>query len=93
EANPDWFNNPKMIGGVCYVDLFAGDLAHLRKKVPYFKELGITYLHLMPLYAVPEKNNDGGYAVSDFRAVNPSLGTMRDLEILAKELRKNGISL
>nr|MCU0480055.1 alpha-amylase family glycosyl hydrolase [Anaerolineae bacterium] len=93
EANPNWFNAPDRVGGVCYVDLFAGDLAKLHKKIPYFKELGLTYIHLMPLYAVPEKNNDGGYAVSNFREVNPKLGTMHDLEILANEMRKNGISL
>lgn len=93
ETNPAWFNAPNMIGGVCYVDLFAGDLAKLHQKIPYFKELGLTYLHLMPLYAVPETNNDGGYAVSNFREVNPNLGTMHDLEMLATDMRKNGISL
>ena len=93
EAHPTWFTNRQMIGGVCYVDLFAGDLDGIRKKIPYFKELGLTYLHLMPLYAVPETNNDGGYAVSDFRAVNPRFGTMADLTRLGRELRDNGISL
>jgi glycosidase len=93
EANPAWFNEPNTVGGVCYVDLFAGNLGGIRKKIPYFKELGLTYLHLMPLYAVPEKNNDGGYAVSNFREVNPTLGTMQELTHLAQELRNNGISL
>ncbi|MDZ4670102.1 MAG: amylosucrase [Phototrophicales bacterium] len=93
EATPTWFNQPNIVGGVCYVDLFADNLAGLRKKIPYFKELGLTYLHLMPLYAVPEKNSDGGYAVSNFREVNPALGTMDELTRLAMELRNNGISL
>jgi amylosucrase len=76
-----------MLGGVCYVDLFAGDLQQLRTKVPYFQELGLTYLHLMPLFAAPEGDNDGGYAVSDYRAVDPRLGSMEDLRALAQELR------
>lgn len=92
EANPLWFQAEQMVGGVCYVDLFAGDLSGMKEKIPYFKELGLTYLHLMPLYQVPEIN-DGGYAVSSYREVNPKLGTMADLIELATALRQNGISL
>ena len=92
EANPLWFQSEKMLGGVCYVSLFAGDLAGIRAKIPYFKELGLTYLHLMPLFLSPEGDNDGGYAVSSYREVNPALGTMEELEALIAELRQNGIS-
>jgi amylosucrase len=75
------------------VDLYAGNLQGIRDRIPYFKELGLTYLHLMPLFRCPPKNNDGGYAVSSFREVNPALGTMRELAELAAELRHSGISL
>jgi amylosucrase len=93
EVNPLWFQSSSMLGGVCYVDLFAGNLKKLKQKLPYLKELGITYLHLMPLFKVPEGENDGGYAVSSYREVNPRLGTMRDLISLSKALRREGISL
>ncbi|MBK8026024.1 MAG: amylosucrase [Chloroflexi bacterium] len=93
EANPGWFNTNEMMGAVCYVDLFAGDLRGLRDRLPYLKEMGITYLHLMPLFAAPASNNDGGYAVSNFREVNPSLGTMDELRVLASEFREHGISI
>ena len=93
EADATWFQSEKMLGGVCYVDLFAGDLRTLRDKIPYFKELGLTYLHLMPLFKAPEGDSDGGYAVSDYRQVHPPLGTMDDLRALATELRAEGISL
>lgn len=93
ESHPHWFQSEKMIGAVCYVDLFAGNLEGVRAKIPYFRELGLTYLHLMPLFLAPEANSDGGYAVSDYRTVNPALGTMEDLARLADELRANGISL
>lgn len=93
EADPDWFHNHQMLGGVCYVDRFAGNLAGIRKKIPYFKELGLTYLHLMPLFRSPEGENDGGYAISSYREVNPELGTMTGLRDLARELRSEGISL
>ncbi len=93
ETNPLWFQSNQMLGGVCYVDLFANDLEGVKSKIPYFKELGLTYLHLMPLFKAPEGENDGGYAVSSYREVNPSLGTMEQLASLSRELRSAGISL
>lgn len=93
EKSPNWFQSNQMVGGVCYVDLFAGTLAGLREKIPYFQELGLTYLHLMPLFKSPEGENDGGYAVSSYRDVNPALGTTVELAELAEELSQAGISL
>jgi amylosucrase len=93
EADPNWYQSNRMLGGVCYVDLFAGNLSRLRERIPYFKELGLTYLHLMPLFKCPEGDSDGGYAVSSYRDVNPALGTMDELRDLATELRREGISL
>ncbi|GAB4551014.1 MAG: alpha-amylase family glycosyl hydrolase [Anaerolineae bacterium] len=89
----NWFQSEKMVGGVCYVDLYAENLAGIRAKIPYFKGLGLTYLHLMPLFKCPPDFNDGGYAISSFREVNPSLGTMQELSELAAALRAEGISL
>lgn len=93
EKNPLWFQSNQMLGGVCYVDLFANDLEGVKSKIPYFKELGLTYLHLMPLFKAPEGENDGGYAVSSYREVHPPLGTMKQLASLAHELRNANISL
>ena len=91
--DPLWFQSNQVLGGVCYVDLFAGNLEGIRAKIPYFKELGLTYLHLMPLFKMPEHENDGGYAVSSFREVHPPLGTMAELAQLSRDLRAQGISL
>jgi amylosucrase/maltose alpha-D-glucosyltransferase/alpha-amylase len=93
EADPHWYQSPRMAGAMCYVDLFAGDFAGLREKIPYLTEMGITYLHLMPVFRVPQGDNDGGYAVSSYRETNPKLGTMDELAELASELRHRGISL
>jgi glycosidase len=93
ESDPLWFQSKQMLGGVCYVDLFAGNLKKLQGKIPYFKELGLTYLHILPPYLVPEDENDGGYAVSSYREVNPALGTIQDLTELANKLRSENISL
>lgn len=93
EADPEWYLSNQMLGGVCYVDRYAGNLQGVRDSIPYFQELGLTYLHLMPLFESPEGNSDGGYAVSSYRRVNPALGTMEELAALAADLRLAGISL
>jgi amylosucrase len=93
ENDPLWFKSEKMIGGICYVDLYAGDLIKLQKKIPYFKELGLTFIHLMPFFKCPPDESDGGYAVSSYRDVRKDLGTMEDLEELTEKFHKNGINL
>ncbi|MEM8599377.1 MAG: alpha-amylase family glycosyl hydrolase, partial [Bacteroidota bacterium] len=93
EADPRWFRRARMVGAMAYADRFAGTLDGVRAQIPYLKDLGITYLHLMPVYAVPDGPNDGGFAVSDYRAVRPDLGTIDDLRALADALRADGISL
>ena len=93
QAEPGWYLSNRMLGGVCYVDRFAGDLGNIKTKIPYFKELGLSYLHLMPLFRMPEKENDGGYAISDYRDVHPPLGEFSQLVELAEALRREGISL
>jgi glycosidase len=93
EADPLWFQSNQVVGGVCYVDLFADDLDGLRLKIPYFQEIGLTYLHLMPFFKMPVGESDGGYAVSSYREVHPPLGTMEQLSTLARDLRAAGISL
>ncbi len=93
EIDPKWYLSRRMVGAMCYVDLFAEDLQKLRSRISYLSALGITYLHLMPVFKVPKGDNDGGYAVSSFREINPNLGDMEDLVALTKELRHHGISL
>jgi amylosucrase len=90
---PDWFQSHIMLGYAAYADRFAGDLAGVAHRIDYLRELGVTYLHLMPLLLPRPGDSDGGYAVADYRSVRPDLGTMADLSKLARELRANGISL
>ncbi len=93
ENDKSWILSNRILGAMCYVDLFSEDLAGLREKIPYLKELGITYLHLMPLFKSPDNDNDGGYAISSYRDVNPNFGTMDELVALTNEFRRHGISL
>ena len=90
---PDWFQSPAMLGYAAYTERFAGDLEGVRERIGYLRELGVTYLHLMPLLLPRPGDNDGGYAVADYRTVRPDLGSMDDLRELAAELRAAGISL
>ncbi len=90
---PDWFQRPEMVGYVCYADRFAGTLRGVGERVDYLEELGVRYLHLMPVLQSRPAPNDGGYAVVDYLAVDPRIGTLEDLEALCGVLRRRGISL
>lgn len=90
---PDWLQQPRMFGYACYTERFAEDLKGVAKHLDHLEELGVTYLHLMPLLQPREGDNDGGYAVRDYRSVRRDLGTMDDLRDLATTLRERGITL
>jgi amylosucrase len=93
EITADWLQREQTVGYVTYVDRFAGTLRGVRERLPYLRELGITYLHLMPLLRARPQPNDGGYAVADYGAVEPALGTMDDLRALGADLRAHGMAL
>src|SRR3954466_4055281 len=93
EVDPAWFQRSRVQGYVCYVDRLCGSLDRLPEHLDYLAELGTTYLHLMPLLEPRPGENDGGYAVADYRAVDPRVGTMADLERVATALHERGMSL
>lgn len=93
DLEPDWFQRPRMAGYVFYIDRFAGSLNALLGKLDYLEDLGITYVHLMPCLHPRPGDSDGGYSVMDYRAINPALGTMEDLETVTAALRARGISV
>lgn len=92
-ADPHWFQHQQMFGYATYTEMFGGDLSGVAEKVDYLYELGVTYLHLMPLLKPRPGPSDGGYAVMDYRAVRDDLGTIDDLRNLAAVLRSRNISL
>lgn len=89
---PDWFQSEKRIGYVFYAERFAGDLRGVAERLDYLEELGANYVHMMPLLQSRPPPNDGGYAISDYHAVEPSLGTMDDLQELCALFRERGMS-
>lgn len=90
---PDWFQDEHALGYVAYADLFGDTLAGVSSHIDYLTELGVTYLHLMPLLEPRAGANDGGYAVADYRNVRSDLGTIDDLATLAAALHDAGIAL
>lgn len=93
ELNPDWYKGNEMLGMLMYTQCFAGTLKGVEEHLDYIQECGVNYLHLMPLLESPKGRSDGGYAVSDFRKVQPELGTMDDLSELSTKCHERGISV
>ena len=93
DLTTDWFQRESMLGYVFYVERFAGTLEGIHDHLDYLEELGPTYLHLMKVIEPRAGENDGGYAVKDYREVDPKLGTVDDLENLCDVLREKSISV
>ncbi len=93
EAKPDWYLQNDLVGMMLYTDNFADNLQGVRKHLDYLADSNINYLHLMPLLDTVEGRSDGGYAVADYRKVQPKLGTMEDLAELTEDCHQRGISV
>ncbi|HAX71991.1 MAG TPA: alpha-amylase [Firmicutes bacterium] len=93
ELHANWYHSEKMVGMMLYVDLFAGNIKGLHDKIDYLKELGITYVHFMPLLKPREGENDGGYAVSDYNQIDPNLGDMQDFIEMVAAYKASGIQV
>ncbi len=93
EKDHNWFLCQKWIGMALYSQGFAGDLKGVKEHLGYFQELGINLLHIMPILRCPEGHSDGGYAVSNFREIDPRAGSLEDLGELANEMRAREVLL
>ncbi len=93
EAHPEWYRERDMLGMLMYVQCFGKNLKGVQEHLDYLEESGINYIHYMPLLQSPKGRSDGGYAVSDFRAVEPELGTMEELAALNADCHRRGISV
>ena len=93
EEYPEWYRGHDLVGMLMYVNAFAGNLKGVKEKIDYITDCGVNYLHLMPLLESPKGRSDGGYAVSDFRKVQPELGTMDDLMALSEACHERGIAV
>lgn len=92
ERDIDWYLAPGRVGYACYVDRFGGDLRGVEGRVGYLKEIGVNMVHLMSVLQPRAGDSDGGFAIDNYRAPDPRLGTLADLESLIGSLRDAGIS-
>ena len=93
EKDYNWFLSQQLVGMALYCKGFAGNLKNLQEHLNYFQELGVNLIHVMPILPCPEGKSDGGYAVNDFREINPELGTLEDLRQLTAEMRERDLML
>lgn len=93
EANPNWYKDQNILGMLAYTQCFGKTLKGVESHLDYLQETGVNYLHLMPLLESPVGRSDGGYAVANFRKVDPSLGTMEDLAALTEKCHAMGMSV
>jgi len=93
ELDHNWFLSQKWVGMALYTNGFAENLVDLIDKMPYFQELGINMVHIMPILMCPTGKSDGGYAISDFLQIDDRLGDMDDFHQVAEEFRKRDILL
>ncbi|WP_298828554.1 alpha-amylase family glycosyl hydrolase [uncultured Piscinibacter sp.] len=69
----------------------VGDLKGLTGRLDYLRDLGVSGLWLMPI--TPSQDGDHGYAVADYRNVDPAYGTLADLDELLREAHARGIGV
>lgn len=92
-ANPDWFNAASMVGYSLYVDRFAGNLTGLMDRLDWLGHLGVRMLHPLPMTPGQAGDSDGGFAVADYCAVAPALGTIDEVGELTRKLHARGMVL
>src|SRR5580692_7632439 len=69
----------------------VGDLAGLRSRLPYLRDLGVDALWLTPWYTSPMA--DGGYDVADYRDIDPVFGTLTQAEALIEAAHAAGLKI
>ena len=68
-----------------------GDLKGVTAKLDYLEKLGVDYIWLTPFFVSPQ--NDNGYDVADYRAIDPRYGTMADFEELVAQAEAHNIRI
>lgn len=91
--NGAWWSRADAVGYSAYVDRYGGDLKGVRARLDHLSDLGVRYLHLLPLLKARAGDSDGGYAISDFLTVDARLGTNADLRDLIASAHAAGIRI
>ena len=87
DTPPDWSPTKEGPRGR---DYYGGDLLGVIQKLDYLKSLGVTVIYFNPIF---EAKSNHRYDTSNYRIVDPKLGTMKDFDTLVKEAGKRGIRI
>ncbi|WP_062217828.1 alpha-glucosidase [Streptomyces sp. NBRC 109706] len=69
----------------------VGDVRGILQRVDYLAELGVDVVWLSPIYRSPQ--DDNGYDISDYRDIDPTFGTLEDVDELLAALHARGMKL
>ena len=94
--DPNWWRNAVIYQ--IYIRSFAdgngdgvGDIAGIRSRLPYLRDLGVDAIWITPWY--PSPMADGGYDVADYRDIAPEFGTLDEASALLEEAHEHGLKV
>ncbi|CAL4869662.1 Amylosucrase (plasmid) [Asticcacaulis sp. MM231] len=90
---PNWYLKSGRPAYCAYIDRFGGTLSGSAAHLDYLQALNVGIFHPLPLLKPRDGDSDGGFAVADYRDVDPRLGSFDDLKGLAGALRQRDMSL
>ncbi|WP_375260805.1 maltose alpha-D-glucosyltransferase [Palleronia sp.] len=96
ENAPDWYKDAVIyqLHIKAYQDSNGdgvGDFKGLMQRLDHIQDLGATAIWVLPFYPSPLR--DDGYDISEYKAINPSYGTMEDFENLVEEAHRRGLKV
>lgn len=90
----NWDDDPVYVkderGHMLAYDFFGGNLAGVRQKLPYLKDLGISVIYFNPLF---ESVSNHKYDTGDYHQIDPMFGTNQEFQELCAEAKAMGISV
>lgn len=90
----NWDDNPVYVkdetGRILAYDFFGGNLAGIRKKLPYLADLGVTVIYCNPLF---DSVSNHKYDTGDYHTIDPMFGSNEEFASLCAEAKANGISV
>ncbi len=68
-----------------------GDIPGIVSRLDYLHDLGVDVIWLSPVYRSP--HDDNGYDISDYEDIDPTFGTLADIDELIAQLHARGMKL
>ena len=86
---PAYWKNPDT-GEIAFYDFYGGNLAGIREKFSYLKELGVTAIYLNPIF---ESCTNHRYSTADYHRVDPFLGTNEEFAAFCRAAKDEGLAV